>query len=75
MLEKELLRQDDKDEEHRSIALASRRVDEETDDDPLQSRKALMRNIDDKLKEYGKNSSLSLLAIKNTVRLSQIYRR
>ena len=66
---------DNDDEEHRLPALASRRHDEATDDDPLHSRKALMRKIDDKLKEYGKNSSISLLAIKDMVRLSLISRR
>ena len=54
VLEKGLLALDDDDKENRELALQSRRHDEETDDDPEGSRKALMRKIDDKLKEYGK---------------------
>ena len=54
MLEKDLLALDADDKENRKLALQSRRHDEEDDDDPEYSRKALMKKIDDKLKEYGK---------------------
>lgn len=54
VLEKGLLALDNADNENRKLALQSRKHDEETDDDPEDSRKALMRKIDDKLKEYGK---------------------
>ena len=56
VLEKGLLAldNDDKNNQDRKLALSSRRFDEEDDDDPEDSRKALMRKIDDKLKEYGK---------------------
>ena len=54
VLEKGLLALDDDDKKDRKLALQSRKHDEETDDDPEDSRKALMRKIADKLKEYGK---------------------
>ena len=54
VLEKGLLALDDDDKKHRELALSSRKHDEDTDDDPEESRKALMRKIGDKLKEYGK---------------------
>ncbi|MCJ1453539.1 hypothetical protein MMC28_003886 [Mycoblastus sanguinarius] len=55
VLEKQLVALDDDDKENRSLALQSRKYDEETDKDPIWSRKVLMKNIDDKLKEYGKH--------------------
>ena len=54
VLEKGLLALDDDDNENRELALQSRQHDEETDDDPESSRKALMKKISDKLKEYGR---------------------
>ena len=54
VLEKGLLDLDKEDKESRQLALRSRKKDESTDNDPETSRKALMRKIDDKLKEYGK---------------------
>ena len=56
VLEKGLLDldKDDAKNEDRKLALRSRKFDEQDDDDPEESRKALMRKIDDKLKEYGK---------------------
>ena len=56
VLEKGLLDLDvyDNNDEDRKLALQSRKFDEEDDDDPEYSRKALMRKIDDKLKEYGR---------------------
>ena len=53
-LEKGLLALDNDDKEKRELALQSRQHDEETDEDPETSRKALMKKIADKLKEYGK---------------------
>lgn len=53
VLEKGLLALDDDDKRNRELALRSRGHDEETDDDPEGSRKALMKKIGDKLKEYG----------------------
>lgn len=47
---------------HRSLALYSRRYDEQNIDDPVYYREVLMRKIDDKLKEYGKNLYFNLLA-------------
>ena len=56
VLEKKLIALDDDDKENgRQLALRSRKNDEETDKDPVYSRKALMQRIDDKLKEYGMN--------------------
>ena len=54
VLEKGLLALDKDDQEHRELALHSRKYDEENDDDPETGRKTLMKKIDDKLKEYGK---------------------
>ena len=34
----------------------SRKRDEETDEDPVYSRKVLIQKIDDKLKEYGQHN-------------------
>ena len=63
VLEKELLALDADDAEHRTIALHSRRFDEETVSDSVYSRKALIGKIEGKLKEYGKercyNTSVS----------------
>lgn len=55
VLEKDLIALDDDDNENRALALRSRKYDEETDKDPIYSRKVLMKKIDDKLKEYGKH--------------------
>lgn len=52
VLERDLIRLDADDEENRKFALRSRKRDEETDTDPVYSRKVLMQKIDDKLKEY-----------------------
>lgn len=67
VLEKDLLALDSDDATHRPFANQSRRLDEHTDIDPVHSRKVLMRKIDDKLKEYGKNMYFSLFAIRSTV--------
>ena len=53
VLERDLIRLDDDDYEKRGLALSSRQHDEETDKDPLYSRKVLIQKIDEKLKEYG----------------------
>lgn len=53
-LERDLIALDDDDKVNRALALTSRKNDEETDNDPIYSRKVLMKKIDDKLKEYGK---------------------
>ena len=55
VLEKDLVALDDEDKNSRELALMSRKHDEETDKDPLYSRKVLMQKIDDKLKEYGEH--------------------
>ncbi len=54
VLEKDLIALDDDDEKNRAIALQSRKFDEQTDKDPVFSRKVLMKKIDDKLGEYGR---------------------
>lgn len=54
VLEKDLIALDDDDEKNRAIALQSRKLDEQTDKDPVFSRKVLMKKIDDKLGEYGR---------------------
>ncbi len=54
VLERDLIALDADDEEKRSLALQSRKFDEQTDKDPIYSRKVLIQKIDDKLKEYGK---------------------
>lgn len=54
VLEKDLIALDDDDKEKRELALKSRKFDEQTDKDPVYSRKVLIQKIDDKLKEYGK---------------------
>ena len=56
VLERELLELDVEDTENDPRVLKSRQYDEETNDHPDYSRKALMRKIKDKLKEYGKRS-------------------
>ncbi len=53
-LEKELIALDQDNSKRRPFALTSRKHDEETDDDPNYSYKAVMQKIDNKLKEYGK---------------------
>ena len=55
VLERDLIKLDADDEEKREFALHSRKRDEETDKDPVYSRKVLMQKIDDKLKEYGQH--------------------
>jgi len=57
VLEKDLIALDDDDNEKRAIALTSRKFDEQTDKDPVYSRKVLIQKIDNKLKEYGKSPS------------------
>lgn len=54
---------DRNDEQHRQLALISRRYDEQTNNDPVYSRKVLINKIDDKLKEYGKTSHFLLCII------------
>lgn len=54
VLERDLTSLDDDDQEKRELALASRKHDEATDNDPKYSRKVLIKQIDEKLKEYGK---------------------
>ena len=62
MLEKKLIALDDDDKVNdRQLALRSRKHDEETDEDPVYSRKVLIQKIDNKLKEYGMSASLSIL--------------
>ena len=56
VLENALIKLDADDEEKRTFALHSRKRDEETDKDPVYSRKALIQKIDDKLKEYGQST-------------------
>lgn len=58
VLEKDLIKLDADDEEKREFALKSRKRDEETDKDPVYSRKVLIQKIDDKLKEYGQHTLL-----------------
>lgn len=58
VLEKDLIALDDDDKVNRDLALQSRKHDEETDKDPVYSRKVLIQKIDDKLKEYGKHTQL-----------------
>ena len=53
VLERDLIKLDADDGENRDFALKSRKRDEETDEDPVYSRKVLIQKIDDKLKEYG----------------------
>ena len=53
VLERDLIKLDADDAKHRALELTSRKRDEETDKDPVYSRKALIQRIDDKLKEYG----------------------
>ena len=53
VLERDLIKLDAYDEKERAIVLQSRKRDEEIDDDPVYSRKALIKKIDEKLKEYG----------------------
>ena len=53
VLERDLIALDADDAEKREMALQSRKFDEQTDKDPIYSRKVLMQKIDDKLKEYG----------------------
>jgi hypothetical protein len=55
VLEKDLIALDDDDNEKRAIALTSRKFDEQTEKDPVYSRKVLIQKIDNKLKEYGKS--------------------
>lgn len=57
VLERELVALDADDQENRPMALTSRKHDEQTDKDPVYSRKVLIQKIDDKLKEYGKHIS------------------
>lgn len=55
VLENDLIALDDDDKMNRPLALTSRKLDEETDRDPVYSRKVLIQKIDDKLKEYGEH--------------------
>lgn len=55
VLENDLIALDDDDKVNRPLALTSRKHDEETDKDPVYSRKVLIQKIDDKLKEYGEH--------------------
>lgn len=55
VLERDLIKLDADDEKKRDFALKSRKWDEETDEDPVYSRKVLIQKIDDKLKEYGQH--------------------
>ena len=57
ILERDLIALDADDHENRPLALESRKYDEQTDKDPVYSRKVLIQKIDDKLKEYGKHTS------------------
>ena len=61
VLEMDLIAMDRDDNIYRPLALYSRRYVSKNVDDPLYSREVLMRKIDDKLKEYGKNLYLNLL--------------
>ena len=53
VLERELIKLDADDGQKRPLALQSRKRDEETDNDPVYSRKVLIQKIDDKLRQYG----------------------
>ena len=61
VLERDLIKLDADDAKHRPIALQSRKRDEETDDNPVYSRKALIQKIDDKLKQYGQYHLLMMM--------------
>ena len=63
VLERDLIKLDADDEKHRALELTSRKRDEETDQDPVWSRKALIQRIDDKLKEYGKWFPLVMVVV------------
>ena len=67
VLERDLITLDDDDKINRSLALESRKHDEETDKDPVYSRKVLMKKIDDKLKEYGKHPQFLSSAFQTTL--------
>lgn len=71
VLEKELIALDDDDRVNRALALQSRKHDEETDKDPVYSRKVLMKKIDDKLKEYGKHPKSFPSAFPTTLDLNK----
>ncbi len=59
VLERNLIKLDADDNKKRDFALMSRKRDEETDKDPIYSRKVLIQTIDDKLKEYGQHALLT----------------
>ena len=61
VLERDLIKVDADDEEKREFALHSRKRDEETDKDPVYSRKILIQKIDDKLEEYGQHHLLMMI--------------
>ena len=63
VLERDLIKLDADDAKHRPIALKSRKRDEETDNDPVYSRKALTQKIDDKLKQYGQYHLLMMMVM------------
>ena len=61
VLERDLIKLDADDAKHRPLALKSRKRDEETDNDPVYSRKVLIQKIDDKLKQYGQYHLLMMM--------------
>ena len=64
-LERNLVRLDYNDDQQREFVLQSRRIDEQLDQDPVNSRKALIERIDVKLKQDGKDSILYFLTVKS----------
>lgn len=62
VLERDLIKLDAHDAKNRPLALQSRKRDEETDDDLVYSRKALIQRIDDKLKQYGQYCILMMMS-------------
>ncbi len=58
VLERNLLEMDAEDKELLPLALRSRKMDEDRDEDERFSRKTLIQKIDDKLKQYGKFMSI-----------------
>ena len=63
VLERDLIKLDADDAKHRALALKSRKRDEETDDDPVYSRKVLIQKIDDKLIQYGQYHLLMMVVV------------
>ena len=65
VLERNLVGLDNDDDQHRNFVLRSRAFDEQLDQDPFYSRRALIERIDVKLNQYGKDSMLYFLAVES----------